>query len=237
MAKGYAEPVRKVGTVTQQQAVPVRANDEFMLVFFPTGWDFVQHRELQADGKRGEPVWKWLPRLKEVPIKRGANGIDTDGNVNAYVGTVQGNGGVAFRNGDKALGPYRDFVMTLPCEKRGRKGTYHLTEFERPVVLGGVMRSTTDDHARRDMLCYLVEQGVIEPMSEVVLLHLLEQQERRIASLEVRAASAPHLLKRATAAQLKLGQMRSTWQRQFGEDAEEPKPSVSNRGRKPKAEA
>lgn len=221
--QGYAEPQPKVGSVSQARALPVKRNEEFLLVHLPERWDFVQHR--------GEP--RWVPHLSRIPLKRGANGIDTYGSPAAYIGKIQQMGGVAFAHGDKRLGPYRDFVLTVPCEHKGRAGTFHLTPYERPVVLGGVTRFEIDSDGYYDMKSWLVEQGVVEPMSKVVLLNLLEQQDRRIRSIEDRAASAPHLLKRLDEARSKRDQMERTWEAQFGENRE---PEPKRRNRKPAAE-
>lgn len=215
MSKQYAEPEIKRGSALQSKEYPVKANEEWVYVFQPTCWQFVNHR--------GE--MKWLPQLAEQPMVRGANGITgdaTDRDGSLYVAQAQRNGFKVIQPNDPALGPYKHYVRTVPCVWKGRKGTHHISPWEDLHVLAGKVRKRVDMDGFYDFLEYLVEHGVVEPMSDIVLEEEEEKAARRIDNIELRAArnDAPESLKKRLQAAIDKRQaMRPAWEAQFGPDA------------------
>lgn len=219
MSRIYAEPTPKQTSAVQSAAVPAKPNEEFMLGWRPEQWDLVEYASVGKDGKRGKPALKWMPRLSQIPLTRGVNGIQGDAegrDPSTFAGRYVGSGGVLFRTGDKRLGPYANFVYEVKCQHRNRIGTLHLTPWDRPVVLNGRTRFEVDVMGWRDLLQYLMDSDLVEPMSEFVLMDLEDRQRNRIAQMRQRPASSYGLAEKIKAEEDKLTAMRAAWEKQFG---------------------
>lgn len=223
--RGYAEPKAKQGSIAEDRAIPASPSEEFVFMWRQEQWYAVEYAPLRKDGKRGKPRLTWLPRFSQVPLTRGANGITGDAGTrdpSAYIGKVQRDGGIVFTKGDRRLGPYKDFVFEVPCQKGQRRGTRHITPWEKPVVLGSRTQWQLDQPGYFDMLYYVLEHGVVEPMSEFVLMVELERQDDRIARAQQRAEMTPAMERRYQAEVAKRKAMVDAYNRQFGGAAVEP---------------
>jgi len=216
----YVEPKPKETSVSRANALPEKPNSEFIYGHRDEQWQLVEYKPMNKDGKRGKPEWKWLPRLSQIPIKRGVNGMTGDDDryidASSFTGRYRDTGGVLFKHGDKRLGPHADYLCVVPCEKGGTAGSFHLTKWERPVVLNGRVRQERDGDGFNDFLNYVMEQGLVEPMSEFVLQDAIDLQEKKISTMRNRPSETYGLGDRVKRQEEKLDRMKSAWQKQFG---------------------
>jgi len=209
--KQYAEPQTKVSHALQARNYPIKPNEEFLSVFDPAKWQFIE-----IGGEH-----KWVPLLNDQPLKRGAGGITGDANsrdASMFLARAHRQGCVEIRPDDPRLGEYRNYVRFVPCQKGRKVGIYHFSMWQSLDVLGGITRVTTDTQAYRRFLLYLVEKQIVPAMSAVVLQVRLEQLDRRIRGLIERAAQNPHLSAKVKESQEQRRRMPLVWAVQFGSD-------------------
>lgn len=167
-------PVHGVGTVAKYVIDEPRGN--FVLLHYPSGW------ELTEDGE-------WLPRLSEVDIKPGIN----------YVGGVVGNenlsqfrewfikkGATEINPTDKRLGKfinpicvknglYKKDALGSPTHKHYYLG-HKICSLTTQQKNNGTIQiiPVTDRKIYDEFRRHLVQSGIIEPVSEEVLIKHLE---------------------------------------------------------------
>ena len=170
-------------------------SDYFILIHSPLNWELVTDDEGNSE---------WLPRLKQLVIKAGVNGVRAvrGGPPDATLALLQ-----LEQRGQTAIPENFDggYVHRVPV----RGGFAHLLKFDRPVRLGNrsVVRHDAEGFAafRRK----LVSDGVIQPPQAEALEALRDRQAAR-ARRHVKELHLPAVAEATKNAEATLKQMRAT---------------------------
>ena len=195
------QPKRDVQTIETRSGLPThrqRPQARFVYVVYPKSWEF--------DNDHG-----FLPVMRRIVAKPGANGVDSRGNLSRPIASAQTKGGTYIDPKDTRLGPYMDYVQFYDTDTGGRwyvdfcaKATV-LTTGE---IIWNVRESQEDFALFRK---HLKDAGIVPPLMPEVFQWLMRREEEQANNLLQKSATQPHIEKQYNAQIERLEAMQAAW--------------------------
>ena len=203
------QPKRDVQTVETRSGLPThrqRPQARFVYVVYPKSWEF--------DLELG-----FLPIMRRLVAKPGANGVDGRGNLSRPIASAQTKGGTYIDPKDTRLGPYMDYVQFYDTDTGGR---WYVDFCAKATVLttGEIIWNVRESEPEfAQFRKHLRAAGIVPPLMPEVFQWLMAREQEKASNLLNKSISKPHLEKRHTEQIKKLEAMQAAWDEMQGKKA------------------
>jgi len=183
----------------------------FVYIHYPQGWEYIAEENPET-GK----AWGFLPKLKKIVAKAGANGVRWNGNRLDLTGAIQGHaaqGGKLINPTDSRLPEqYQNYVGYIETNDGGK----HFTEIGAEVT---VLPNGRALHNRDEVIPLFLafrkavgDSGILDPMLPEIKAMLVSDISDRLSLIGSRMHNNPHLQARYDKWQAKLDGIAADWE-------------------------
>ena len=197
-----SQPKTDQQTVESRSGLPThrhRPQARFVYVVYPKSWEY--------DDARG-----FLPVMRRLTAKPGANGVDHRGNLTKAVAAAVQKGGTYIDPKDTRLGPFVDYVGYYDCDN-GQK--WYVDFCSKATVLSSgeiVWNKEEASEAFAEFRAHLVDAQIVPALMPEVFNWLIDREQNRANQLHQRAGQSPAAAKEYESQTKKIDAMRAAWE-------------------------
>ena len=223
------KPKRDVRAAETREGLPIAGRQikpqaRYVYVTYPKSWEYVAG-------------YGFLPILKRIVAKPGANGVGARGNVSRAVSSAIQMGATYIDPKDSRLGEYQDYVRYYDCDNGAR---WYVDFPQEATVLPGGEIMWNADEANAELIkfrAHLRDNQIVPGIASEVYRWLVNREQNRHRGILARSAQNPHLSAEADKLSDKLQAMADEWERmQAGALADAKKAGTARKPRRKVAE-
>lgn len=195
------QPKTDVQTVEKRSGLPThrqRPQARFVYIVYPKSWEY-------------DPAFGFVPVLRRLVAKPGANGVDGRGSLSKPVASAIQKGGTYIDPKDTRLGEYMDYVQYFDTDTGGK---WYVDFCAKATVLASGEIIWNAAEAAKEFgkfRRHLVDAGIVPAMIPEVYDWLINREENAAQQLLARADASPHLMQRYERQIAKIDNMRAAW--------------------------
>jgi len=204
-----SQPKTDLQTVETRSGLPThrhRPQSRFVYVVYPKSWEY--------DEDNG-----FLPVMRRLTAKPGANGVDSRGNLTKAVAAATQKGGTYIDPKDTRLGPYADYVGYYETDTGGK---WYVDFCSKATVLGSGEIIWNTKEAAPEFAAFrkhLAASGIVPALIPEVYQWLLQREENNAQQLHIRAGDSPAVMAQYEKQAAKVQSMIDEWERINGAKA------------------
>ena len=199
------KPKRDVRSAETREGLPIagrqiRPQTRYVYVTYPKSWEYVAG-------------YGFLPVLKRIVAKPGANGVGRNGNVSRAVASAVEMGATYIDPKDSRLGDFQDYVRYYDCDTGAR---WYVDFSQEATVLPGGEIIWNSAEASAEVIkfrAHLRDNQIVPGLAAGVYLWLLNRERNRHRNVSSRSGLNPHLTAQADALEVRIKAMETEWER------------------------